>query len=386
MSLHYHLPNGAGYGWGVCGSSLSSELDALGAKEVVIPPFSNEPVALDDGELIEAVEGISGLPVHKFIWPRKRLGYAFIEDDILFSKYAANLQLYDSFVCGSSYMHDELEASGALSYVKDRTSYAIQGVDSSRFFYDETYTKPPNLKDKYVIGSFGKFEYRKGQDAVIAAFKQIAQTRKDVVLAVNWFNPWPQTIESMKYSPYIGSSKVLENLGTRYAGNWSVLQNTFYESLLFEQGLKRDQFIILPPMEHSNPAYADMYRMCDLIVFPNRKEAGTNLPLMEALCTGTRCAFTVDHGHSDIYSDCHDLQHSLPVEADFGYYQIASIRFIHKTNAGHIGTYYEPRFESLVSVIKESMDWKFSGFKEHASKLGEKWTWRNTANRIVSLL
>lgn len=383
MSLHYHLPKGAGYGWGVCGSSLSSELDALGAKEVVIPPFSNEPVALDNGKLIEAVEGISGLPVHKFIWPWRRLGYAFIEDDILFSKYAANLQLYDSFVCGSSYMHDELEASGALSYVKDKTSYAIQGVDSSRFLYDETYTKPPNLKDKYVIGSFGKFEYRKGQDAVIAAFKQVAQTRKDVVLAVNWFNPWPQTIESMKYSPYIGSSKVLENLGTRYAGNWSVLQNTFYENLLFEQGLKRDQFIVLPPMEHSNPAYADMYRMCDLIVFPNRKEAGTNLPLMEALCTGTRCAFTVNHGHSDVYWDC--LASST--EERIGTFDIIpSKQFTHETPSGPVGTYYEPDLDSIIVTMSLNIEREYNGFQEHAFKLGEKWTWRNTANRIVNLL
>ena len=51
------------------------------------------------------------------------------------------------------------------------------------------------LRDKFVIFSGGKFEYRKGQDIVIRAVKVMQERHQDVVLINAWVNAWQQSFE-----------------------------------------------------------------------------------------------------------------------------------------------------------------------------------------------
>lgn len=384
MTNHYHLPSGNGYGWGVCGSSLSDEFDSMSLHGVTVPPFSSMPICVDGG-LIEAVEGVSGLPVHKYIWPSGlRVGYAFIEDDIMFQNYAPNLKLFDHLVCGSSYMEEELKASGSLSFLKQGSSYAIQGVDSSKFFYDPNYVKPTILKDKFVFGSFGKFEFRKGQDIVIKAFSELAKKRDDVVLLCNWYNPWPETAKSMAHSQYLHDNSIMRSISEFYAGNWDTLQYRFYEDLLRSFGLKNNQFIVMRPSEH-NSRYADQYRACDTCVFPNRKEAGTNLPLMEALACGSHCVYTDAHGHSDISQIISGIMRDVlfkraPVDLLSGY------KFVHTVGLSSLGNYFETPWEQVFCEMNDNYDHPACGLKDKSHLFSERLTWKNTATKLASPL
>lgn len=381
---NYHLPSGSGYGWGVCGGALSDEFDKRGLNRVKIESFSNHPVEVD-GHLIEAVEGVSCLPVHKFIWPTGyRVGYAFIEDDILFQKYAANLQIFDHLVCGSKYMMDELQSTGGLSYLNYGASSAIQGVDSSKFFYDPEYKKPAKLKDKYIFGSFGKFEFRKGQDIVIRAFAELAKKHSDVMLLCNWYNPWPETAKTMQHSPHMKDNPIVQHMSEIYAGNWQELQYQFYEDLLRSFGIKDSQFMVLRPTTHSGE-YANQYRICDTCVFTNRKEAGTNLPLMEALACGTHCVISDAHGHNDITNSLFSLLPKFPFfKLPFDY--MWTTKFVHSVGLSELGHYFETDENLVLARMESAYIYNPQGFRENSDLIAKEWTWEKTAISILSAL
>jgi hypothetical protein len=187
------LPSGDNFGWGVAGTHISAEI----AKKTAVQPLTAQefPQSFDD-PVIQAVQGANLLPLDLNVWSTKfNLGLAFIEDRGVAAKFVENGKRYfDHIAAGSTWCADMLTDIGLPS-----VSTAIQGVDSELF-------KPNGVvpvKDKFVILSAGKFEYRKGQDIVIAAFKRLMKKYPDMHLLTCWGNLWPETMASMSASKFI---------------------------------------------------------------------------------------------------------------------------------------------------------------------------------------
>src|SRR5207248_4459268 len=80
-------------------------------------------------------------------------------------------------------------------------------------------------------------------------------------------------------------------------------------------GIPEDSFIDLGavPNSHMPP----ILRECDVALFPNRAEGGTNLVAMECMATGLPCILSTNTGHRDLMSgdSCLPLTRQKPVAA-----------------------------------------------------------------------
>jgi glycosyltransferase involved in cell wall biosynthesis len=358
ITKYYQLPKGAGFGWGVCGENLGAALSAKGCLELPDSPF---PQSID-GDIIEALEGPTLLPVAKFNYignGDRQLVLGFVEDNILASKYRYNVNLYDGIICGCQNMKDELSEFLPSDFPM---FVAVQGVNHSKFYFDRSCQRPDWAQDKFVVGSFGKFEYRKGQDVVIEAFKRFSEGKDDVVLAYNWYNLWPQSIQTMKASPYL-TKEAKDNLVT---GRQST---NHIDAALYYAGINQ-KAIALPFIPHSDVNYAAMYRVCNVTLFPNRKEAGTNLPLMESLACGVPTIAVSAHGHYE------------PMLAAHG---IRSEKYTHISDGVELGTYYEPNIDDCV----DRLNWDYTHRTEPNSIYPDqtkRYTWEAMADQCLDSL
>jgi glycosyltransferase involved in cell wall biosynthesis len=142
-------------------------------------------------------------------------------------------------------------------------------------------------KDKFVIFSGGKFEYRKGQDIALKAFKLLSNKYDDVLLVASWFNMWEKSVETMRYSKILKTSSALNKDYFSYINQ-----------ILFDNKIDLKRVIIYPMM--SNVAMPSIYKNSDIGIFPNRCEGGTNLVLMEYMATGKPVIVSNNTGHKDI--------------------------------------------------------------------------------------
>ncbi len=260
MRLHYAGTPGEGFGWGVANKNLLHELGKLAEiateADVVFMPLADHqfnPATSARGEI--------------------NLGYCFFESE-LGPNAAENAAKYDIVFVGSTWCKERCAERGIFN-----TEVLIQGVDHSIF-------KPgPRENDgQFRVFSGGKFEYRKGQDLVIAAFREFAKTEPSAHLVCAWFNPWPQLIYSMWNSQH-----VVFNVEGK-------TQMEVMSSLLRRNGVKN--FTILPQLTQRE--LAGVMHGTDCGVFPNRCEGGTNLVLMEYAACGRPVVANALTGHADV--------------------------------------------------------------------------------------
>lgn len=158
-----------------------------------------------------------------------------------------------------------------------------QGIDSKLFS-----PKPPtgNWPGRFVVFSGGKFEFRKGQDIVAAAFKIFQARHKDALLVTAWQNLLP-----VDPSPYI------------LAGHCQDIPKVENETLqvalwLAVMGLPPESFVNLPFVH--NMMMPAILADCDIALFPNRAEGGTNLVAMEAMACGVPTYVADNTGQKDL--------------------------------------------------------------------------------------
>jgi len=121
---------------------------------------------------------------------------------------------------------------------------------------------------------------------------------------------------------------------------------------------------------------------CDVGLFPNRGEAGTNLPLMEAMSCGLPVIATNSHGHADVtrHLDGHSILGSAPTPIYRG--------------GMHVADWYEPELEDVVEVMEWFyQEWSSGGTKLDGGKLDEygkdnrlwmkDFTWSACAKRLL---
>ncbi|MDX2027964.1 MAG: glycosyltransferase family 4 protein [Alphaproteobacteria bacterium] len=159
-----------------------------------------------------------------------------------------------------------------------------QGIDGSLF-----HPGPSSglYKDRFVIFSGGKLEFRKGQDIVLAAFKRFYAKHPDALLVTCWQNLVKSSPAAFELAGHIST---VPELAKDYG-----LQMTPW---LLQQGLPPGSFIDLP-FTH-NLLMPGVLRDCDMAVFPNRCEGGTNLVAMEAMACGVPTYVSYNTGQKDL--------------------------------------------------------------------------------------
>jgi glycosyltransferase involved in cell wall biosynthesis len=142
------------------------------------------------------------------------------------------------------------------------------------------------FRDRFVVFSGGKFEFRKAQDVVLRACKVLQDRHRDVLLVTAWFNFWPQAMRTMVQSPHI--------LFAPRGGDY----HSILHDVLGDNGIDLRRVINLSPL--SNVHMPQVYQNTDVGLFPNRCEAGTNLVLMEYMACGKAAIATAGTGQGDI--------------------------------------------------------------------------------------
>jgi glycosyltransferase involved in cell wall biosynthesis len=187
-------------------------------------------------------------------------------------------KLYEHFITASQWNHDVLERYGIKSTVLH------QGIDDTLF---QPSSKQRLFGERLTVFSGGKLEYRKGQDLVIAAFRELLTHEPDALLLTCWQNYWPVGTgwgqPHVRWLPGRTDPWLLTN--------W-----------LEDHGIPARNQHHLSAIENSElPQYL---HSSDVAVFASRAEGGTNLCAMEAMAAGVPTIISGSTGHLDLPADC----------------------------------------------------------------------------------
>jgi glycosyltransferase involved in cell wall biosynthesis len=294
-------------GWGVYGLNLATQLvlrgDAtpvvLPCNEATHPPHEshrlretletrappaqalasgNANVEID-GVLLRAYgNGFIGAPHSARLHGVKNVGVIFFEDTHFDDTAIAYAALHDAIIAGSSWNAEVLRAYGLTN-----VHSVVQGVDPSVF---HPASRTGLFGDRFVIFSGGKLEYRKGQDIVVAAFREFVQRHPDALLVTAWHNHWPQLIADLELAGHVRGVPRVSN-GALQVGEW-----------LSANGIPRHASldIGLSP----NAMMGQIVREADVALFTNRCEGGTNLVAMECMAAGVPTIVSGNTGHLDL--------------------------------------------------------------------------------------
>jgi len=381
--IYNALPVGSYHGWGVCGKYIVKELSKITEVRLITQDFdfndigdefdyrllksklifANEYNLIQSGGLVnvnfpvlQCITGVTMEPTFPNLKGSVNIGYTFFEDNLLIQAYIENGKRYfDTVVAGSTWCEEVLRGYG-LENVKT----IIQGIDPTIF--NPVYSEKEYFQDKFVIFSGGKFEFRKGQDIVIAAYKILQDKYKDVMLINSWCNHWEFSFNTMMASHYIKFEPV--------SGDYITMMN----SLLHDNGIDLDRVITLPP--YPNIMMTRIYRNSDIGLFPNRCEGGTNLVLMEYMACGKPVIASYNSGHKDILTD----KNSIKLE------KMRAITFSDSESDKAI--WEEPDIDETISKL----EWAYNNrdsLKKIGKQAGEdlsRLTWQSTAQEFYGVL
>lgn len=349
MKLHYagYQPEASGFGWATCNAALVLELGKL---VDLYGPAAN-PV------LIERDVDVVFMPLadHDFnpVSPARgkvNLAYTFFEFP-LGPNAAENAKKYDIVFAGSTWCLDRMREAGIQN-----GKLLIQGVDRNVFIN----VVPRKPDRQFRIFSGGKFEYRKGQDLVIAAFKEFSRRREDAHLVCSWFNPWPNLIRSMFQSKAIdfGVDKFESHEWDHFLAGPG--QTGYFCAMLKHFGIEGVKRSVLPQL--SQPDLAYQMQNTDVGLFPNRCEGGTNLVLMEYACCGRKVIANAKTGHWDIASA---ITYRIPAKEDENHWAAQTVDDIVEEL-------------EIAYLERDSPEhWARSAYRSD-------WTWEAAANKIVN--
>jgi len=301
------LPVGNLHGWGVCGKYLSIELARRAPVRLVTRPFDVGTVGdemeyshllglyaspesyplwrseIAESPVLQAVTDHTFVPLLPDVKGKRNVGYTFFEQTILSPQALENAKRhFDLVVGGSSWCRDILRQHGLAS-----TAAVFQGVDQTIF--NAHNSEKQLFTDRFVVFSGGKFEFRKGQDLVIRAFRVLQERHDDVLLVNAWVNHWSHSWQTMAMSRHIEMV------------DWSAEHFPAVNALLERNGVDLSGVVTLGA--RPNVAMARIYRNSDCGLFPNRCEGGTNLALMEYMACGKPAIASNSSGHRDVASD-----------------------------------------------------------------------------------
>ena len=261
--MNVSMPSGRAHGWGIAGEYLTREIAKL-------PPV--------EGVTLHCISGHDFRPMNPADWNRINIGYCFFENDIEALRHTRRAaREWDFIVAGSSWCEYQLRIGGVRN-----TSTILQGIDPANF-----YPVPLRKEDgRFIVFSGGKFEYRKGQDLVIAAMRVFMQRHQDAYLACSWINQWPFSLATMVQSPHISFRSSSEECV-------AILQRTLYEN-----GIPPERVYLSPLVD--NTLIRQIYQQTDIGIFPNRCEGGNNMVMCEYMACGRTVIASDATGHANV--------------------------------------------------------------------------------------
>lgn len=224
------------------------------------------------------------------------VGIVFMEKTTLTPDAAVRLRELPLIIAGSSWNQQLLRDLGA-----PRAELVIQGIDTSQF---HPAPKRSLFKDRFVVFSGGKLEYRKGQDQVVRAFRIFAERHKDALLLTAWGSAWPELARDLGAGDGMIPPPFLAD-GTFSPHGWT-LSNGIPERQVVHCGS-------LP-----NYLMPRIVREADVAIFPNRAEGGTNLVAMECMACAIPTIVSANTGHLDLLEDgtAFALRQQTPLPGD----------------------------------------------------------------------
>lgn len=237
--------------------------------------------------------GLRGGALRQRVSARRSVGVVFFEDTHLDAGALARGQHFDRIVAGSTWNAELLRAHGFAN-----VAVCLQGIDPAVF---RPGPRTGRFGDRFVVFSGGKLEYRKGQDLVIAAFREFQRRHPEALLVSAWHNHWPQTMREITTAGHVrGVPEVRADGGIDFAG-W-LERNGVPRGAALDVGL-------VP-----NAAMGELVREAHVALFPNRGEGGTNLVAMECMASGVPTILSANTGHLDLVGDdvCFVLREQRP--------------------------------------------------------------------------
>jgi len=261
-----------------------------------------------------------------------------------------NAKKFDIIFGGSTWNSTILKQHGLAN-----VDTFLQGVDLDLF---QSRTK--SQQERFVVFSGGKLEFRKGQDIVIAAFREFVKTHPDAVLATTWHNPWPKAMNGIIEGGMIEGVPQKKQDGdwgiAEWASNNGVPSENFHDHGLV-----------------ANHLMPEVFAQADVALFPNRCEGGTNLVAMEAMASGIPCILSANTGHMDLINDdnCYPLLKQSEVMCytntkDWGESDVAEV------------------LENLERVYTDRREAKRRG--EQAAKFMRDWSWEKRTNYLIDTI
>ncbi len=284
-----------------------------------------------------------------------QVGVIFFEDTRITAEAVEKAKQYSVIVAGSNWNADVLRSCGLTN-----VAMVNQGIDPAIF---HPAPKSNLFGDRFVIFSGGKLEYRKGQDIVIAAFKQFRAKHPEALLVTTWHNFWPQYMLGIEQTGNVAGLPNINRDGSLRISQW-----------LAANGLPVDSFIDIGLIP--NHLAGQILREADCAVFTNRCEGGTNLVAMESMACGIPTILSANTGHLDlIYSNiCYPLSHQRRV----------------KPTAHFPGV--EGWGESDVTEVVEALEQVYNNREEGkrrglaAANFMLDWTWEKQVKRFLDVI
>lgn len=314
-------PCGPGSGWGTYGMHLAVELEDIGhARPVLLQPpvFSADETtqgtrlkdmahATPDGHgnatvrLVALGNGLMGAASKAVQSGTRQAGVVFFEDTAIDAPMIARSRIYDLIVTGSTFNAELLKAFGIAP-----VAMVLQGVDPLLF---HPAPRKGRFGDRFVVFSGGKLEFRKGQDIVIAAFRQLLDSHPDALLVTAWHNHWPSTMVDIDAMGYV------QGLPSSQCGR---MQTTVW---LAANGIPSRNVLDLGLQPQA--ALAQVLRECTVAAFPNRCEGGTNLVAMEAMASGIPTVLSANSGHLNLIGadTCFALEQQADIQVRSSLYR-----------------------------------------------------------------
>jgi glycosyltransferase involved in cell wall biosynthesis len=253
----------------------------LGRKlEAVLREKPDELLSFNHTVLHGCSSDFSGFAGQDRIWGKPNVACCAIEHVFATEHGLKIAKNYDMFIAISQWNADYLNSLN----LHGPTHLCYQGIDSTIFHPGP---KTGLYNNRFVIFSGGKFEFRKGQDIVIAAFKIFREKHPEALLVTCWQNLLMPQAEAFRLA---GHCDTVPEAAPNYG-----LQMTPW---LLSQGLPQNSFVDLP-FTH-NLIMPWVLRECDIAIFPNRCEGGTNLVAMEAMACGVPTYVAYNTGQKDI--------------------------------------------------------------------------------------
>jgi predicted O-linked N-acetylglucosamine transferase (SPINDLY family)/glycosyltransferase involved in cell wall biosynthesis/SAM-dependent methyltransferase len=206
------------------------------------------------------------------------IGRLVFEDSEIDNAARQRAESYSLLVVISNWNKELLQSNG----IRTPVALTFEGVDPTLF---HPAAKRGLFKNRFVIFSGGKLEHRKGQDLVLLAFRAFRDRHPEALLVSAWHSPWPALAASLASNQRVVSVPL--KAGAIDAPGWAAAN-----------GIPADSFVDIGPVP--NPQMPPILHECDVGLFPNRAEGGTNLVAMECMACGVPCILSANTGHLDL--------------------------------------------------------------------------------------